>query len=155
MQGFEDAYVSLAGHKRPEAACTARQEYISPTSRRKASIVILQGSDSKRWLAYEIQTLLVVGQTPEATWETVSGHKTMLLLGTQLEGQPAASSLLFSPKKGFLLELYVESPDGQPAPAKGEMLRLGALRRGLCQDRLTQANPPGRQGLEDLRLPLG
>jgi len=126
MQGLEAA-VSPAGLDRPEAACTARREYISSTSRRKASITILQGLDSKRWTAYDLKTLLVVGKSPKCTWETVSGHKTMVHLGTRPAGQPAASSLLFSPKEGFLLELEVESPEGQPAPTKEEMLRLGAL----------------------------
>ncbi|OGD22516.1 MAG: hypothetical protein A2W03_07305 [Candidatus Aminicenantes bacterium RBG_16_63_16] len=126
MQGLE-ASVAPAGQDKPEAACTARRDYVGSTSHRKASITILQGMDSRRWIAYDLKTLLVVGKAPSCTWETVSGHKTMLHLGTRRADQPAASSLLFSPKEGFLLELEVESPDGQPAPTKEDMLRLGAL----------------------------
>jgi hypothetical protein len=127
MQGLEEASVSPAGQDRPEAACIAHREYISPTSWRKASIVILQGLDSKRWTAYDLKTLLVVGKSPNCTWETISGNKIMLHVATRRADQPAASSLLFSPKEGFLLELEVESPGGKPAPTKEEMLRLGAL----------------------------
>lgn len=127
LQGLEAASVSPAGKERPEAACIARREYISPISWRKASIVILQGLDSWRWIAFDLLNLIVVGKAPNCTWEKVSGLKVMLHVGTRRAGQPAASSLLFSPKDGFLLELEVESPGGKPAPTKEEMLALGAL----------------------------
>jgi hypothetical protein len=127
MQGLEAASVSPAGQEKPKAACMAHREYISPTSWRKASIVFLQGLDSKRWTAFDLKNLLVVGKAPNCTWETVSGHKVMLHVSTRRAGQPAASSLYYSPKEGFLLELEVESPEGQPAPSRKEMLRLGEL----------------------------
>jgi hypothetical protein len=123
----DEAIVSAAGYKNPKAACVARRVYISPKSWRKATITILQGEDSRPWIAYDIAALIVAGKTPNVTWEMIAGYKTLLHMWIEGGPQPAFNSMMFSPKPGFLLTLDVESPGEQPAVGKEEMLRLGAL----------------------------
>lgn len=113
-------------------SCLASQRYLSEDFARAAVITIAQGERAGYMDTYVLfselagkdeallrKAGLLTGKDETLTWETISGYKTVMHIGTESK----RCTLYFSPRKGVLLILEVDPMVG----GKEEMLRLGKL----------------------------